>query len=332
MSLIILKQQQALNLEAAALTDRGQQRKLNEDAVFHRTVQARTGDNIGLYIVCDGLGGHQAGEVASRLAIEIVINELAEIFFLPGPSAGGYFSYFHFTLRLWIQKAIRKANVELRNYAEAHPQKGGNLGTTITLALIYGNQALIANVGDSRAYAWRSGQMTQITSDHSWVAQLAAEGLIDETEMAQHPRSNVLLQALGTCNQVDVDLFDWTLQAGDKLLLCSDGLWQAFPDAVELGQRLDSALTPSELCQQLVTEANQRDGSDNISAVVINVNSLCVSKVENEDSCTEDDTETHQSSKTAGLENNRRLSDIFQLAVESRRAGLTSKEKYSNSL
>jgi serine/threonine protein phosphatase PrpC len=299
MNALMLKQQQALNLEAAALTDRGQKRKLNEDAVFHRTVQTRRGDHIGLYIVCDGLGGHQAGEVASRLAIEIVTNELAEIFFLPGPSAGGYFSYFHFTLRLWIQKAIRKANVELRSYAEAHHQKGGNLGTTITLALIYGNQALIANVGDSRAYAWRSGQMTQITSDHSWVAKLAAEGLIDETEVAQHPRSNVLLQALGTCNQVDVDLFDWTLQAGDKLLLCSDGLWQAFPDPVELGEWLGSATMPSELCQQLVTEANQRDGSDNISVVVVNVDNLFVSEAEKEHNFAKVNPGTHQSLKTS---------------------------------
>jgi serine/threonine protein phosphatase PrpC len=137
------------------------------------------------------------------------------------------------------------------------------------LALIYGNRAHIANVGDSRTYVWRRGQLTQITRDHSLAALLAERGQIDKTAIADHPRSNVLYQALGIHEKVDVDLFEWDLQPGDKLLLCSDGLWRAFPDTAELARWLDSTAAPDDLCQRLVAEANRRDGSDNISAVVV---------------------------------------------------------------
>jgi protein phosphatase len=132
--------------------------------------------------------------------------------------------------------------------------------------------ALIANVGDSRAYAWRNHELTQLTQDHSLAAKLAEAGMIEEEEVADHPRSNVVLRALGIEDEVEVDFFEWRPQPGDKLLLCSDGLWNAFPDADELGQWLSSDAAPADLCQHLVNEANRRDGSDNISAIVIGVN------------------------------------------------------------
>jgi serine/threonine protein phosphatase PrpC len=275
MNTAILEHVMTLQLKSAAQTDRGQRRKLNEDAVFQRTDHVDVGHSVGLYLVCDGVGGHQAGEVASRLAIETVTAELAQIFPLPRTRSSNpsyYAQPSYSTLRQQIQASIARAHAEIRHYAQTRPQEAADLATTITLALIYGNRAYIANVGDSRTYVWRHGQLTQITRDHSLAALLAERGQIDEAAILDHPRSNVLYQALGIHEKLDVDLFEWDLQPGDKLLLCSDGLWRAFPDTAELARWLNSTATPDALCQRLVTEASQRDGSDNISAVVVSVN------------------------------------------------------------
>jgi protein phosphatase len=268
MDTIVFDRERILHIDAAALTERGQTRELNEDAVFHQTNQTNTA---GLFLVCDGLGGHQAGDVASGITVETVTNELAEMLSLPvSPSHNDHARPSTSTLRQNIQAAITKANVKIRRYAQEHPHVH-KLGTTITLTLIYRELALIANVGDSRVYAWRNHELIQLTQDHSLAAKLAEAGMIDEEEVANHPRSNVVLRALGVEDGVDIDFFEWGLQPGDKLLLCSDGLWNAFPDAKELGQWLSSTVAPVDLCQHLVSEANQRDGSDNISAVVIEV-------------------------------------------------------------
>jgi protein phosphatase len=137
---------------------------------------------------------------------------------------------------------------------------------------MYGELVHLANIGDGRAYAWRAGELIRITQDHSLAAELARQGLIEDTQIAGHARSNVLTRAVGIKDTVEVDVFDWVLQPGDKLLLCSDGLWKAFPDGQVLAQLLASPRTSAELCQQLVTQAKERDGSDNISAVLITVN------------------------------------------------------------
>ena len=270
----VMSKQRTLKIEAAALTDRGQRRKLNEDVVLHRTRQTDQGESAGLYIVCDGLGGCQAGQVASYLAAETVMTELNDTFSrLEELSESGYPQPSSMMLQRDIRTAIIKAHAKLRRYAYTH-QDIFDLGTTITLTLVYRNLALIANVGDSRAYLWRSGQMTQITQDHSLAAELARMGLIAESEIANHPRSNVLSQALGIQDYVSVDLFEWELQPGDKLMLCSDGLWKAFPDSSELAQWLESAAAPDDLCQQLVAEAIRRDGTDNVSIIVVNIDKL----------------------------------------------------------
>lgn len=264
-----------VKLEAAALTDCGQRRKLNEDAVFQRTVQIDTGESIGLYIVCDGLGGHQAGDVASRLAVETAANELDHIFSLSNPADCPQNFLFQ-----QIEAAIKKANAAIRDYAEADSEQVFCPGTTMTLALIYNDWVYIANVGDSRAYIWRSEQITQITQDHSLVAQMARLGIIDEAEIWGHPKSNILSRAVGVDEQVNIDLFEWELQPGDKLLLCSDGLWKAFPDVERLARLFTVfRMSAMDLCELLVSEAKWRDGSDNISAVVVDVDEAAKTKV-----------------------------------------------------
>jgi PPM family protein phosphatase len=272
MGIFMREIQTTLQIDSAALTDRGQQREINEDHIFHQSAQTPEGENVGLFIVCDGLGGHQAGEVASQIAVEIINTEFSDLFFGHGSSDNYTTRPSSRTLNERIGRAIQKANAEIRAYANNHPQKAANLGTTVTLALLQGELVYIANIGDGRAYAWRAGDLIRITQDHSLAAELARQGLIDDTQIAGHARSNVLTRAVGVKDTVEVDVFDWVLQPGDKLLLCSDGLWKAFPDDQLLAPLLASTRTSAELCQQLVTQAKERDGSDNISAVVITVN------------------------------------------------------------
>lgn len=267
-------EEKILHIDSAALTDRGQQREINEDYIFHQTGQTPQGENVGLFIVCDGLGGHQAGEIASRLAVETITTELGGLFSAQGTLNGHSTRPSTLTLNERIERVISQANTEIRTYARNHPQKAANLGTTVTLALVYGNLLHIANIGDGRAYCWRAGSLTRITHDHSLAAELARQGLIDEAQVAHHARSNVLTRSLGSKDEVEVDVFDWALQPGDKFLLCSDGLWKALSDNTELARLLTRGQTSADLCQQLVTLAKERDGSDNISAIVVTLNEM----------------------------------------------------------
>jgi protein phosphatase len=265
-----LEDTNTLQIDSAALSDPGQKRDLNEDTVFHQTGQTDTGKIADLFLVCDGLGGHQAGEVASRMAVETITVDLAKLLSPSTPSAGPDSTQLSpHTVRQHIKAAIARANTQLVAYAHNHQQTAANLGTTVTLAVVYGNQVYIANVGDGRVYAWRNNKITQITQDHSLAATLAEMGQIDQEEIVDHPRSNVIIRALGSEETVKIDLFEWKPQAGDRLLLCSDGLWKAFSDKDELALRLRLPLSDADLCQQLVEEANRRDGSDNISVVIV---------------------------------------------------------------
>lgn len=259
----------ALHLEAAAATIRGQRRKVNEDAVFHHIEQKDTGENLGLFIVCDGMGGHEAGEIASQMAIQTVSGELGTLLLDGNPPTWP-------TLHHWVRTAVARANHKIWQYAQTLSGQTGTderrqPGTTITLSLVYGNLAAIANVGDSRTCLWRAGQLRQITRDHSLVTRLVEEGLLSAQDTADHPYRNILDRALGLSEDVTVDLFEVKVHPGDMFLLCSDGVWHAFADAAELGRRLTAALSPDELCHQLVEEAGDRYGADDMSALVVSV-------------------------------------------------------------
>jgi PPM family protein phosphatase len=228
---------------------------------------------VGLFIVCDGMGGHRGGEIASRIAVDTITAELADLFVEP-PSLLADEETRPSLLKpaQKMRAAVYEANDQLRRYAQNHTDETPDLGTTVTVVVIYNKLAYILNVGDGRVYICRDGQLTRITEDHSLAAALVREGIIEEAEVATHPRSNVILRALGVEEAVEVDMFEWPLQSGDKLLLCSDGLWKAFPNEADLGQWMASDLTAAVLCQQLVSEAKQRDGSDNISVVLVKIN------------------------------------------------------------
>jgi protein phosphatase len=260
----------ALHLETAALTTRGHQRRVNEDAVFYHTDQRDTGESLGLFVLCDGMGGHEAGDVASQMTVQAVTAELGSILLTDAPSAWP-------SLHHWVRTAVAHANHKIWEYTQTPPMLPGTheqqqSGTTITLTLICGNWAAIANVGDSRTYVWRADQLIQITHDHSLVTELVEAGLISVSSAATHPYRNILTRALGMSEDVAVDLFESKVFPGDKFLLCSDGVWSAFPDTAELAHSLDSALSPDDLCRQLIKEASRKNGADDMSVIAVYVN------------------------------------------------------------
>ena len=230
-----------MRLRAAGRTDVGRVRALNED-VFSLHTQD------GLFVVCDGMGGCPAGEVASQIAADAIVDALTNrtpATDSPRTEERGYLAQ---TVRL--AEAVRHSNQIVFSRAQEDPGRAG-MGTTVVGAWITGHVASIAHVGDSRAYLWHGDTLERLTSDHSLVEQ-----------------QNVLLRALGREPDVDVDLTEVLMQRGDCLLLCSDGLTRAVPDHA-LSQALGDIRDPQRVCDYLVEAANRSGGPDNITVVVV---------------------------------------------------------------
>lgn len=262
-----------LYLQASALTDCGLKRPSNEDAVFQCTEHTDNG-NLGLYVVCDGMGGHEAGDVSSQLVIEtlddafhewIKFEEVRGTITLPQP-------LMPHIIKNWLRHTIIKANDKIRNIIDQGAID--KMGTTVNAVLIYNNRAFMANVDDSRTYLWREGTISQITSDNSIVNELVRKNAISAEEAHTHALRKVLTRAINGREPLEIDMYERDLQPGDKLLLCSDGLWHAYPHAEELAQRMAQAPDPGSLCWQLVQEAKQRDSSDNISVVTVYLHTI----------------------------------------------------------
>jgi serine/threonine protein phosphatase PrpC len=245
-----------LTIESAQLTDVGRRRRHNEDYVSYFEPPdpdelARSGR---LYIVADGVGGAAAGEVASEYAVKKVLHE--------------YYQSNEPDLGDRLQAAIHAANQDLCQHIEQRPDLG-RMGTTLVAAVIRGNTLTIANVGDSRAYLIRDGEIHQLTRDHSLVGQLVREGSITSQEAKHHPKKNVILRSLGMDPSVSADVFDGQINPGDRLLLCSDGLTRHVEDD-EIAKTVIRT-QGNRAVQQLVEMANARGGKDNISVMLLGV-------------------------------------------------------------
>jgi serine/threonine protein phosphatase PrpC len=271
-------------IQAASQTDLGKVREQNEDDCFVQ-VSSGGGETSGLFIVADGMGGYKAGEVASKLAVQ-EIREILNPLFAPSsaqetialPVLTGQ-EESHSTRQLpemrevaliheRLKQAITKANEVIVGYGKAHREARG-LGSTVTVALILGNNAYIANVGDSRTYLLRNDVLRPITKDHSLVARLVDAGHITPDQVYDHPQRNLVYRSLGAGHSsVEVDVFYEALKPGDILLLCTDGLWEMTREA-ELKRILSSGEPLESICQQLIDAANQGGGEDNITAVVV---------------------------------------------------------------
>jgi serine/threonine protein phosphatase PrpC len=276
-----------IRLEAATLTNPGLSRDLNEDRAWAQVYAPSEGMHLGLFILCDGIGGNLGGECASHWAVEAIKQEMANIFVPKDPRA---------TVRLTeeeiqdvvnqkeatllssaakmeghIRQSIQKANRVVYQFAQEKPRQAADAGTTVTMAVVQGQRVIIANVGDSRTYLLRNHNLRQITQDHSLVAGLVASGQIRPEEIYTHPQRNVIYRSLGQKKQAHIDTFWETLQPGDHILLCSDGLWEMVRDETVISHLIDSAKTPVLACQVLVDAANTAGGEDNIGVLVVRV-------------------------------------------------------------
>jgi protein phosphatase len=243
----------------AGLTDTGKVREHNEDAyklpiTSDPKILASKGH---LYVLADGMGGHERGEIASAVTIETVNAEYyTSVIDLPPEDPED-------AIVAALTSAIEKANLHVMSATQ-----GG--GTTVVAAVLYGDTLVAMNVGDSRAYLLRDNQLQLISRDHSLVSRLVEMGKITEAEALSHPRRNVLYQALGQGSDVEIHIVQEKLQMDDVIILCSDGLWGEVGDQAIL-EVLQSVKNPFTAIETLVNMANETGGPDNITAIVIQV-------------------------------------------------------------
>ena len=253
-----------LNFEVDSLSDRGKKQYLNEDAIFDFTTHTQAGMYAGLYVVCDGEGGQRVGDIASQMAVETLATQLVPFISKCQAIGGGLHDEHISEVQRSIKDAVDKANERICLYNQEKLQNG-KAEATMTMAFLQGREAIVANVGDGRAYIWHENQLTRINEEHLLAVEWEDSEVagLDKTQLSSETWS------MGLNNNVKVDLYGWELEVGDKLLLCSDGLWQAFDNEEELASFLYANRHAHDICRNLIFEANRRDGSDNISAVII---------------------------------------------------------------
>jgi protein phosphatase len=258
-----------LQLSSGRATDVGVQRQLNEDSVLALEVTGMEAAGTlpaGVYIVADGMGGHEGGEVASSIAIRTIGGLIQQQVLAPlvvgeerppSPEQAAQL----------LRDAILEAN---RRIARLARERRSDMGTTVTMALIVGNHATVANVGDSRTYLWRDGKLQQISQDHSLVARLIAAGQLTAEQGRHFDRRNEIYRALGDEHLLgeEIDVYQRRLRPFDALVLCSDGLWEMIRDQ-DIERIMLAAPDLSTACAQLVAAANRAGGEDNISVIIV---------------------------------------------------------------
>lgn len=237
-------------IRSYALTDIGQKRQLNQDYIYHS--ETPVGNLPNVFIVADGMGGHNAGDYASRLAVETVVEEIGA-------------SFEKNAVKI-LNNAIRRANEQLRKRAREDKALSG-MGTTIVAATCIGRYLEVANVGDSRLYVI-SDEIRQITEDHSLVEEMVRMGGLDKEAARNHPDKNIITRAVGARRDVEVDFFNVELQTGDLVLLCSDGLTNMVDDEM-ICRILKGDGNLEDRVEKLMKTANENGGKDNISVIVI---------------------------------------------------------------
>lgn len=244
-------------VSVCGLSDVGRVRELNEDNWHWEGLDEDT----VLYAVADGMGGHDRGEVASQVAVDTL--------FVAAREALGESDARDVTaLRELMRNAVQTANRAVVSAGEANDS---NMGTTLTCGLVYkGQEAVVANVGDSRAYLLRDGKLKAISQDHSLVAYLVQLGELTAEEARTHPSGNILVRSIGSMPEVEVDVYHLEVKSGDWIMVCSDGLWGELPDT-DILDIMTSNAAPEDACKALVDRANEAGGRDNTTLVIVAV-------------------------------------------------------------
>jgi protein phosphatase len=248
-------------LEAYGQTDVGRRRKLNEDSIV-------VDNEASLYGVCDGMGGHNAGEVASQMAVEALeafiqkSHREKEITWPYGLDVNLSFDGNR------LKTAVKLANKKVFKAADNREEYTG-MGTTVVVALVSGSTMTVGSAGDSRCYLIRGGKLSQLTKDDSWVSAAWAEGILNSEELERHPLKNVITKAVGAKETIEIDVQEHTLKTGDVVLLCSDGLHSMINDEAILATVTPFPDTLSEAGAKLINAANEAGGKDNVSVVLL---------------------------------------------------------------
>ena len=238
-------------IKSYAITDIGRKRQLNQDFIY--LSETPIGNLPNVFIVADGMGGHNAGDYASRYAVETVVEEIGASFEKNPVKIMG--------------RAIDKANAMIRQRAREDVSLNG-MGTTMVIATCMGRYLEVANVGDSRLYVVHENRIEQVTQDHSLVEEMVRMGGIDRASARNHPDKNIITRAIGARDYIEADFFNLELQTGDMILLCSDGLTNMIEDDV-IYRILTNGRSLKNRVEELVETANQNGGKDNISVIVI---------------------------------------------------------------
>ena len=238
-------------MKVFSATDIGRKRQVNQDFIF--TSEGAVGNLPNLLVVADGMGGHNAGDFASRYGVSVLVESVRKDR--------------NFNPVKILRNAIEAANREILSQARLDPSMTG-MGTTMVACTIVGGYAYVANVGDSRLYV-SAEELSQITQDHSLIAEMVRLGELTPEEGRNHPDKNIITRAVGTADEVRIDFFDIKLESGNRILMCSDGLTNMVED-----DRIFEILNDKpaeEAAQKLVDEANSNGGKDNIAVIVAEV-------------------------------------------------------------
>lgn len=242
-------------LEAYSVTDIGRKRQLNQDYVFSSAKPM--GNMPNLFIVADGMGGHNAGDYASKCTVETVVGEIRNSF-EKNPT-------------IIVKKAIETANSKIRELAAADENLFG-MGTTLVVATVIGKYLQVANVGDSRLYLIGKKGIRQVTRDHSLVEEMIRLGGLSREDARKHPDKNIITRAIGAKDEVEAEFFTEELEPGDIILMCSDGLSNMLEDKeIEKIVQNEELAEMKEKAEALINAANNNGGKDNIAVVLVKI-------------------------------------------------------------
>jgi serine/threonine protein phosphatase PrpC len=248
-------------------SDTGRVRALDEDSLLALTMlcaHESIENTIALFVVADGMGGHEGGEIASKIAIQTLAHQMLQNIFLCDLDDADLDSK---AISDWMKRAVETANDQV--YLERQ-KRGNDMGTTVTAALLKDWTLYLAHVGDCRAYRWSEHGLEQLTTDHSVVASMVASGAAQPEEIYTHPQRSIIYRCVGDQPTVDVDALVLPINPGDRLIICCDGLWEMLHDE-GIEDIMLREPDPQQACETMVEQANLAGGSDNISVIVVQV-------------------------------------------------------------